>query len=471
MLRNTSKNVIGVCEKNPHYFQYKGEEILLITAAEVYGAVINKKFDYIAYLDSLNEHGFNYTRIYPGAFVANSNMFGGQLTVAPGVDLIVPWARSDEPGYIGGGNKFDLDQWDLEYFKRLKDFIGYAAIKDIIVEICFFNAQYDECIEYSPMHKNSNIQAIGSEYHKNHQYLDDEKLLNAQLKYIEKIIVETNEFDNLIYEFIDEPTLYLSVSSKAYAWICRLIEKAVETEDRLSKKHLLAQQLEFGIDFCDDDRVSVITTQYIASNARQVGGIAALNNVYCYNKPIEMNETAFVNIWYDTEEVATTRFEAWEFIIGGGAAFNQLNGYITVANPTGNTEANQKVLMGLKNLRIFMESLDFVSMTRDVESVKSVTGFSNLNAISKKGKSYAIYMHHSHLNYGEFLGTYYRPIYGDYEPTITIDIPEGSYTIKFIEPETLKTLEIRTLKCTEEVTEIKCPKYTLDIAILIDSNP
>jgi len=467
MLRNASENTIRVNPKNPHYFQYKGKDILLITAAEVYGAVVNKKFNYKVYLDTLNEYGFNYTRIYPGAFVAKNDMFGGKLTLAPEGDLIVPWARSNESGYIGGGNKFDLTKWDPEFFQRLNDFLGYAASKDVIVEICFFNAQYPHCMEYSPLHKNSNIQGIGSCDDKVYQYKDDQGLFDVQLKYVEKIIVETNMFDNVIYEFIDEPTLYLSIASRAYNWISSLVDKAIETEDSLPKKHLLAQQLEFGVDFCDDDRVAVITTQYIEANARQVGGILALNNAYCYEKPIEMNETAFVNIWYNTDLVPTTRLEAWEFMIAGGAAINQLNGFFTVDNPTGNDRINKTVFMQLKNLRTFMESLDYISMRRDRETIKRVTGAVNIHAISEKGKQYAMYMHHSHLNYGEFTETYYIPNRGVFEDVITAIIEKGSYKVTFIEPETLKVIEERPLVCDGGETEIKCPQYTLDIAIKI----
>jgi len=34
MLRNASPGVIGVSEQNPHYYQYKGRELLLITSAD-----------------------------------------------------------------------------------------------------------------------------------------------------------------------------------------------------------------------------------------------------------------------------------------------------------------------------------------------------------------------------------------------------------------------------------------------------
>ncbi len=36
---------------NPRYFLYKDRPLVLITATEHYGAVINRNFDYIAYLD------------------------------------------------------------------------------------------------------------------------------------------------------------------------------------------------------------------------------------------------------------------------------------------------------------------------------------------------------------------------------------------------------------------------------------
>ena len=66
---------------NPHYFFFKGKPTLLITSAEHYGAVINKDFDYVQYLDALKAYGLNYTRIYPGA------LFGDGRQVYAGKSL------------------------------------------------------------------------------------------------------------------------------------------------------------------------------------------------------------------------------------------------------------------------------------------------------------------------------------------------------------------------------------------------
>ena len=57
---------------------------------------------------------------------------------------MAPWARSSTAGYAGGGNKFDLDQWNAEYLARLQDFLSEASKRGIVVEISLFSSQYGE---------------------------------------------------------------------------------------------------------------------------------------------------------------------------------------------------------------------------------------------------------------------------------------------------------------------------------------
>ena len=57
---------IGKNPANPHYFVYHGRPLVLITTDEHYGAVINRDFDYVLFLDRLREYGMNLTRIYAG---------------------------------------------------------------------------------------------------------------------------------------------------------------------------------------------------------------------------------------------------------------------------------------------------------------------------------------------------------------------------------------------------------------------
>src|SRR5687768_10265361 len=136
---------IKLSDENPHYLEYKGKPVVLITSAEHYGAVLNLDFDFKAYLSELKSHELNLTRTFtgvycepPGAFKIEKNT----LAPLPG-KFISPWARSEQPGYRNGGNKFDLTRWDGKYFARLKEFMTAAAVQDIIVELTLFCPFYE----------------------------------------------------------------------------------------------------------------------------------------------------------------------------------------------------------------------------------------------------------------------------------------------------------------------------------------
>ena len=197
---------IRVHPDNPHFYSFRGRPTVLVTSAEHYGAVINRPFDYVAYLDALKSYGLNYTRIYPAAFVEPVGTFHPENTLAPKPgDLIQPWARSETPGYRGGGNLFDLNRWDPEYFQRLKDFVAQADARDIVVEVCFFNAQNKGSWPMSPLSSKNNIQGEGNVGYNDVQTLKHPELLRRQDDFVRRIAQEVNSFDNVILEICDEP--------------------------------------------------------------------------------------------------------------------------------------------------------------------------------------------------------------------------------------------------------------------------
>ena len=142
----TSEGPVRVYPENPHYMMYMGKPILLVTSDEHYGAVVNTEFDYVAFLNKLSSKGFNFTRIYPGSYIEVENAFlnGNVLGVRNGKQIL-PWAKTNVPGAspVQGGYKYDLDKWNEEYFERLRDFCKQASSRGIIVEICFFNGEYN----------------------------------------------------------------------------------------------------------------------------------------------------------------------------------------------------------------------------------------------------------------------------------------------------------------------------------------
>src|SRR6516164_10547026 len=72
---------------NPHYFLFRGKPAVLVTSGEHYGAVLNRDFDYIPYLNELQARKFNLTRTSSGAYreVPNSfNIVENTQAPAPG---------------------------------------------------------------------------------------------------------------------------------------------------------------------------------------------------------------------------------------------------------------------------------------------------------------------------------------------------------------------------------------------------
>ena len=57
---------------NPRYFLWRGKPTLLIGSGEHYGAVLNRRFDYRKYLDTLHRCGLNHTRVFTGLYVEDN---------------------------------------------------------------------------------------------------------------------------------------------------------------------------------------------------------------------------------------------------------------------------------------------------------------------------------------------------------------------------------------------------------------
>ncbi|HRI11945.1 MAG TPA: hypothetical protein PLX89_02980 [Verrucomicrobiota bacterium] len=132
--------------ENPRWFEWRGKTVALITSAEHHGAVLNRDFDFRRYLETLERDGLNYTRMFAGSYVEPPGAFGiGRNTLAPAPGrFLAPSARSEQPGYAGGGNKLDLDRFSPEYLARLKEFLTEAGRRGVVVELTLFCSTYSD---------------------------------------------------------------------------------------------------------------------------------------------------------------------------------------------------------------------------------------------------------------------------------------------------------------------------------------
>ena len=448
--------------KNPHYFQYEGKPIILITSAEHYGALINLDFDYIPYLDALHTHGLNYTRVFTGTYIereADIKWMGFNNTLAPQSGrLIVPWSRSNEIGYLGGGNKFDLNKWDVNYFNRLKDLIIQANTRGIIVELTLFGNQYGDAIwKNSPLYPANNIQKEGPSGDNSFllfETLKDKKLLSRQDEFVGKVLHELNDFDNIYFEISNEPFNYVTDSVAVNEWHNHMIKLITEVEATMPKKHLIASNQSV----VDNSNVSVANYHYV-----KIPGKPSEEWLYNLNKVESLDETMGSLVDSDVDDV---RVEGWDFILRGGGAYNNLSWEYIPSNETGSDSASM-IRTQLGNLQKFMGQVDYLKMAPDKGTVIKVSNGAIVRVLSKKGKQYAIYLHHSNQRGNvEIWG--YDAMVKSFKDSISVNIPAGKYTIKFINPSTGDLIKVvEKIEFKDLHAMIYTPTFITDIAIII----
>ncbi len=126
---------IEISKQNPRYWQYKGKPVVLIG-----GSVEDNLFQ----IPNLREH-LDLLASVGGNYVRNS-------------------MSSRDPGNVWpfkklGDGKYDLDQWDEEYWKRFSDFLKWTHERNIFVQIEVWET-FDFYMQYwqvNPMNPKNNI--------------------------------------------------------------------------------------------------------------------------------------------------------------------------------------------------------------------------------------------------------------------------------------------------------------------------
>jgi len=443
---NVDAQPISLHPQNPHYFLYKGKPAVLITSAEHYGAVLNAEFDYKKYLQTMHDEGMNYTRIFTGSYVEIPGSFGIQNnTLAPAAgSFLAPWKRVEETGLYADEKKFDLNTWNPEYFSRLKDFISLANELDIVVEVTLFCATYDDRYwQRHPFNPGNNINEIpiNLERQKSNT-LANENLTAFQQKLVEKIVTELNGFDNIFFEIQNEPWADSGVkvmrtlrtldpqpkegdwykwaemaSPASLEWQKLMAKTVVETESKLPKKHIIAQNYTNFMHSVDevDPNISIMNFHYVWPEAVWMN--------YGWNRPVSFDESGFAG-----SSDSTYLRQAWQFMMAGGAVFNNLDYsfYVDKEDGTGTNTAPGGGSTNLRNqltfLHDFLKSLDFVQLHPDFSVVVHAPGV-QVQAISQPGVQYAMV----------FTGVASK--------WVKLNLPKGKYNFEFVSPFSGETLQ------------------------------
>ncbi|MFN7944819.1 MAG: PA14 domain-containing protein [Blastocatellia bacterium] len=385
--------LLALYPDNPHYFLFRGKPTVLITSGEHYGAVLNPDFDYVKYLDTLRRDGMNLTRTFTGAaYVEPQGAFNiVKNTLAPAPNrFLAPWARSATPGYANGGNKFDLDKWDENYFKRFRDFVAQASARGVIVEVNLFCPYYgDAQWKLSPFNVTNNVNGLGNLASRRDAYTMDRHggLLAYQEKFVRRLVSELKGFDNIYYEVCNEPW----ADDVKPEWQRHIVDVIVDAEKDFAEKHLISLNVSNYA-----ERVQPLHPAVSIFNFHYATPPDTVEWNYHLNKVIGDNETGFRG----TDD-KPYRMEGWDFIVAGGGLYNNLDYSFTTdtedgshiprdPTPGGGTQALRQQL---RVLRDFINSFEFVRMKPDNSIIKGgVPEGCTARALVEAGRAYAIYL-------------------------------------------------------------------------------
>jgi hypothetical protein len=445
---------------NPHYLQFRGKPVLIVSSGEHYGGVLNLDFDYRKYFEAIQRDGMNYTRLFPGSYFEAAGAFGiRRNTMGPSAGRVVlPWVKS--------GNGVDLDKWRPEYFARLKDFVKRANDHEVIVEVTLFSSTYgDAQWEVNPFNPANNGNATDVTDWRLLHTLDNGKAGLYEERLVRKLVRELNTFDNVIFEIQNEPWADQQVladeinpyipdmrkwpnvvelaSEKSIAWQARIAALVQDEESKLPNKHLIAQNY-----------------SNFRSPAKDIApGVSIINFHYAYpeaawwnfgeGKAIACDETGFMG-----SADAPYRQEAWRFLLAGGASFNNLDYSFTVgredgtdAEPNGPGGGSPALRSQLKVLAEFLRSFDFVRMRPDQYSVSRSPGL-RASALSNPGIAYAVYLT------------------GSGPADLEISAPPFEYRVEWLDPKTGASRGTKIMRSDSRL-RLRTPEFRDEIALRI----
>jgi hypothetical protein len=443
---------------NPHYFLFRGKPTVLLTSGEHYGAVLNRDFDYIPYLDELKARGFNLTRTFSGTYFevpGSFNIVDNTLAPARG-RYLGPWARSGQPGPGDGGNRFDLDQWDAAYFDRLKDFLTQAGRRGIVVELTLFCTLYDDKLWHvSPLRAANNVNGVGKCGRREVFALKEDALTSVQERLARKIVTELKDFDNVYFEVCNEPYF----EGVTPAWQDRIIQVIVEAEKGLPARHLIAQNIANGRAKVDkpNPHTSVFNFHYATPP-----DTVRLN--FGLGKAIADDETGFSG----TGD-RVYRGEAWDFFVAGGSAFSNLDYSFSCKHPDGTAKVTTSPGGGgpelrkqLAFLKQFLDGFELLKMKADdtcargrkITPEPTAPGGKSPAAptarvLAEPGRQYAVYVR------------------GGTQAELTLELPAGAYRVEWVHPRTTKLDRPHDIRHPGGVRVFTSPDYTEDIALRI----
>ena len=446
---------IQIHPDNPKYFLFRGEPLVLLTATEHYGSVVNRPFDYRKYLADTAEKKITLTRTFVlfRELQSARNPYSPMKPESP--DFIAPYLRTGPGKALDGEPIYDLDRWNPEFFERLDDFLQAASEHGVVVELTLFSNTYGDSIwALNPLRAANNKQQTGDVAWQDYVSLRDQALVERQLALARKVVRETHQFDNIYYEICNEPgggweghaTL-----EEIDAWQEAIGNAVREELDRVGAKHLIAAQeaftykpkFEFPYKKSYQWPLIQVVNVHPLPNTTYGGRSYQLGNFmskelmlselkdFCIatfdeSRPTVLDEDNAATMYRDMTGWTIHRKRAWTALLNG-AHYDFIDFSIVVGREAGTAESSANLRTWIRHLSEFIHSFDFIKarplpelLQHDMEPVVA-------SAMAIEGEDYICYLADAREVENSSSG---KPMAGEVE----FELPPGRYQLRLYSP-------------------------------------
>ena len=480
---------ISIHPKNPKIFEFRGKPLVLICATEHYGAVMNRPFDFEAYLADAAEKKHTLTRLFTlfRELQTHNNPYS---TCKPeSTDYIAPFRRVGPQRALDGQPKFDLDQWNDEFFGRLGRFLSVAGDYGIIVEVTFLSNTYSDTVwALNPLNPANNVNMDPDTSIRCPEYMScrHEAIFRRQVAHVEKIVQETNRHDNVIYEICNEPYGFreddLPSKEEVNAWQGELIETVRQVEAPTGRRHLIsgeealerkpfAQPVDRAFGEMDFDIVNIhpLGNATYKGKGYDMGGfmtkdltLQAVRDfalaTYHEPKPLNYDEDNTATQYREPEGWTVHRKRAWTSVFSG-THYDMIDFSIRAYLPAGTPESRKGLRIWFKHLSEFVHSVDLASARPLAGWVRESPPHVLASVLGVEGSDYCVYLADEREIGEEGLG---EAISG----TLGVNTPTGRYEVSCFHPEEGRSVALCDIDGGEDV-RIELPPFEHDIVIRI----
>lgn len=348
-------------KENPRYWQYEGEPVMLLGASDddnLFQLPHLKE-----HLDVMNDVGANYIR----------NTMSGRDE-----GNVQPFKRLAD-------GRYDLDQWNEEYWKRFENMLRWTHERAIIVqiEVWAFHDFYGFWDE-NPWNPANNVtfdddtklksEMYGSYWQTRHDFFysvpklhNDRLLLRHQQRFVDKLLSHSLQYNHVLYCMTNE--IFTQYSPEwGWYWARYIREKAEGAGAEVCVAEMFQNHdLDHEQHRASFDHPEIYDFVDISQNSRQLDqkhwDRLQWVRSYLANHPRPINHTKTYGgdgvQWTDGDEHGIERF--WRNILGGAAS-------VRFHRPPSGVGLNKRAQALINSARMLLDAFDIYRATPDVKS-------------------------------------------------------------------------------------------------------